>query len=212
MHLRSRRRDQDVEKYRPLTPHYILSVARGPDLAKVQSLIELCGLRVNVETYNTSKGPLQCKRCHRFGHTQHNYGYAPRGVTCGDAQPSEQYVTPKQQLNCCSCGGNHTANYRGCSKWNESKRPLQSEHKLSAAEGMVFPLVCTHRGRLHLCQLLNRRHLVLAGTTLSKGAVLSKLTLLPLEPPPHPIWTSGPSGRLSTLTASVSPLVLRRRW
>jgi hypothetical protein len=30
MQLRSRRRDQDIEKYRPLTRHFIVSVARGP--------------------------------------------------------------------------------------------------------------------------------------------------------------------------------------
>jgi hypothetical protein len=121
MQLRSRRRDQDIEKDRPLTPHFIVSVARGPDVAKVRSLTELCGLRVQVETYNAPKGPLQCKRCQRFGHTQRNCGYAPRCVACGDAHPSGKCVTPKQQLKCCSCGGNHTANYRGCSKWKEAK-------------------------------------------------------------------------------------------
>jgi hypothetical protein len=69
----------------------------------------------------------------------------------------------------------------------KQRRLLQIEHNLSAAEGMVFPLVCTHLSRLHLCQLLNRRHLVLAVTMLSKWVVLSKLRILPLQPPPHPI-------------------------
>jgi hypothetical protein len=36
--LRSKRRDQDPEKDRPLTPHFIVSVARGPDVAKVRPL------------------------------------------------------------------------------------------------------------------------------------------------------------------------------
>jgi hypothetical protein len=65
MQLRSRRRNQDIEKNRPLTPDFIVSVARGPDVAKVRSLTELCGLRIQVETYNAPKGPLQCKRCQR---------------------------------------------------------------------------------------------------------------------------------------------------
>jgi hypothetical protein len=43
MQLRSRRRDQDAEKYRALTPHFIVSVVRGPDVAKVRSLTKLCG-------------------------------------------------------------------------------------------------------------------------------------------------------------------------
>jgi hypothetical protein len=67
------------------------------------------------------KWPLQCKRCQRSGHTQRNCGYAPRCVACGDAHPSGTYATSKQQLKCCSCGGNRSANYRGCSKWKEAK-------------------------------------------------------------------------------------------
>jgi hypothetical protein len=41
MQLRSKRRDQDPEKDRPLTPHVIVSVARGPDVAEVRSLTDL---------------------------------------------------------------------------------------------------------------------------------------------------------------------------
>jgi hypothetical protein len=44
LQLRSNRREQDPEKNRPLTPHFIVSVARGPEVAKVRSLTELCGL------------------------------------------------------------------------------------------------------------------------------------------------------------------------
>jgi hypothetical protein len=39
-----------------------VSIARGPEVAKVRSLAELCGLRVSVEKYNAPKGPLQGKR------------------------------------------------------------------------------------------------------------------------------------------------------
>jgi hypothetical protein len=44
MQLRSKRLGQDPERDRPLTPHFIVSVARGPDVAKVQ-------------TYMAPKGP-----------------------------------------------------------------------------------------------------------------------------------------------------------
>jgi hypothetical protein len=121
MQLRSNRRDQDPEKNRPLTSHFIVLVARGPEVAKVRTLTELCDLRVQVETCTAPKGPLQCKRCQCFGHTQRNCGYAPRCVACGDAHPSGTCATSEQQLKCCSCGGNHIANYRGCSKWKEAR-------------------------------------------------------------------------------------------
>ena len=57
LQLRSGRRDQDPTKDRPLTPHFIVSVARGPEVSKVRSVIELCDLRVSVESYVAPKGP-----------------------------------------------------------------------------------------------------------------------------------------------------------
>ena len=91
--------------------------ARGPEVTKVRSVTELCGLRVTVETYNTLKSPLQCKRCQSFGYTQRHCGYATRNVACGEAHFSgECSISQQPQLICCSCGGNRTANYRGCVK------------------------------------------------------------------------------------------------
>jgi hypothetical protein len=51
-------------------------------VSKVRSLTELCSLRVS-ESYMAPKGPLQCKRCHRFGHTQRKCGYAPGASLVG---------------------------------------------------------------------------------------------------------------------------------
>jgi len=122
--LRSGRRDPDPAKDRPPTHHFIKSVARGSEVSKVRSLTELCGLRVSVESYLAPKDPLQCKRYHRFGHTQRNCGYAPRYVACGSSHLSGGCSTPREQTVCCGCGGNHTANYRGCVKWKEAKAAL----------------------------------------------------------------------------------------
>jgi hypothetical protein len=125
LQLRSGCRDQDHAIDRPLTLHFILSVARGPEVSKVRSITELCRLRVSVESYVAPKDPLQCKRCQRFGHTQRNCGYAPRWslvlapTTPVGAQP------PGEQPQCCGCGGNHTASYRGCVKWKEAKAAFE---------------------------------------------------------------------------------------
>jgi hypothetical protein len=127
MQLRSGRRDLDASKDRPLTAQFIVPVARGPGVQKVRSLSELCGLRVSVQTYVAPEGPLQCKRCQRFGHTQRNYCYAPRCIACGETHLSGECSTPKQQLKCCSCGGNPTTNYRGCSKWEGAKAALAKQ-------------------------------------------------------------------------------------
>jgi hypothetical protein len=94
--LRSGRRDQDPAKDGPPAPHFV-SVARGPEVSKVRALTELCGLRVSVEMHVAPKGPLQCKRCQRFRHTQRNCGYAPRCVACGGSHLSGGCSTPREQ-------------------------------------------------------------------------------------------------------------------
>jgi hypothetical protein len=139
MQLRSGRPSQDGTQDRPLTPHFIVSVPRGPEVTKLRSLTELCGLRISVETYASPKGPVQCKRCQRLGHTQRNCGYTPRCVACGEAHQSGGCSTPKEQLKCLGCGGNHTANYRGCAKWKEAnaalarQAPIKASHSGAAA-------------------------------------------------------------------------------
>ena len=89
-----------------------------------QSVLSHQALRVTVKTYVVPKGPLQCKRCQRFGHTQRNCGYAPRCVACGGSHLSGDCPAPRGQPRCCSCEGNQTANYRGCVKWKEAKAAL----------------------------------------------------------------------------------------
>jgi hypothetical protein len=42
---------------RLFTPHFILPVALGPDVAKMRCHCELCSLLVKVETFITAKGP-----------------------------------------------------------------------------------------------------------------------------------------------------------
>ena len=141
--LRSGRCDQDPAKDRPLIPHFIVSVAQGPEVSKVRSITELCGLRVSVETYVAPKGPMQCKRCQCFGHTQCNCRYAPQCVACGGSHLSSGCSTPQEQPQCCGCGGNHTANYRGCVKWKEAKAALAKQApervRKGAATGQSAP-------------------------------------------------------------------------
>jgi hypothetical protein len=212
MQLRSKWRDQDPQKDRPLTPHFVVSVAWGPDVAKVRSLTDLCGLRVKEETYKAPKRTLQCKRCQRFGHTQRNCGYAPSCVACGDAHPSGKCVTPKQQLKCCSCGGNHTADYRGCSSWKEAKASAakRAQGERDRKDGVSTSLPAPKSAPAK--PSTEQENLALAGTTLSEAAASSRLRLSPALPPLHPTQEDGPSGRLPQRAVNVSPLVLKCWW
>ena len=96
-------------------------------MPQVRSITELSGLRVSVETNVAPKGPMQCKRCQGFGHTQRNCGYAPRGFACWGFHLSGGCSNPREQPQCCDCGGNNTANKSGYVKWKEAKATLQSK-------------------------------------------------------------------------------------
>ena len=100
--LRSCLRDQDPAQDRPITSHFILSVAWGPEWSKVRSITELCGLRVSVETY-----VLQRAHCNATAASaaakQRNCGYAPRCVACGGSHLSDVCRTPREQPQCCGC-------------------------------------------------------------------------------------------------------------
>jgi hypothetical protein len=53
--LRSGRRKQDPAKDLPPTPHFIVSVARGSEVSRVQALTEPCGLRVLVVVHGPER-------------------------------------------------------------------------------------------------------------------------------------------------------------
>jgi hypothetical protein len=128
MLLRSKRRDRDSEMDRPVTPHFIVTVARSPEVTKICSIKQIYGLRVAVETYTAPKGPLQCKRCQRFGHTQRNCGYAACCVACGETHISCEYSTPKSSLNAASAGVTTPPNTGVARNGRRQKRLLQGRH------------------------------------------------------------------------------------
>jgi len=43
--------------------------------------------------------------------------------------------TPKQQVTCCSSGGNQTANYQGCVKWKDAKAALAKHVPVDHSKG-----------------------------------------------------------------------------
>jgi hypothetical protein len=62
-------------------------------------------------------------------------------------------VTSKQQLKCCSCGGNHTAIYRGCSKWKEARTAAakRAQGKRGQKDGVSSRLPAPKSAPASLC-------------------------------------------------------------
>jgi len=145
--MRSGRRDPDPANDRPPTPHFIVSVARGPEVSKVRSLTELCCLRFSMESYVVPKSPLQCKRCQRFSNTQRNCGHAPRCVACGGSHLTGGCSTPREQPECCGCGGNHKANYPDCGKWKEGKVALAKQEPKRSRKSVTTGQPAAHKSQ-----------------------------------------------------------------
>jgi len=76
MQLRSDLRDPDPAKDRLPTHTSFCQWRKGLRCQKCDRSPN-CAACESVESYVALKGPLQCKRCQRFGHTQRNCGYAP---------------------------------------------------------------------------------------------------------------------------------------
>jgi hypothetical protein len=138
MQVRSKRRDQDPEKDRPLTPPFIVSVARGPHLAKGRFLTDLCGLRVNLETYTAPKGRFNANAAGPLDTRSVTVALRP-GVWLAETR------TRRGPLSNAAAAGVTTlpavvVAVSGKSLW----RLLQNVRKGSTVKRMAFPRACQH--------------------------------------------------------------------
>lgn len=81
--------------------------------------------RVTVEEPHKRSGPVQCSNCQEYGHTKTYCKLPTVCVVCGDLHDTHKCDKPKDDSSvkkCSNCGGNHTANYRGCPVFGEVKR------------------------------------------------------------------------------------------
>ena len=138
-------------------------------MSKIQSITELCDLRMSSESYVAPKGPFQCKRCQRFGQTQRNCGYKSRCFRSGGSHFSGAYTTPFEQPQCCGCGRNTQRVTGTVSSRKKRRRPLEIElHRVSElAPTQATPLLLKPNRPV---PLPNRRIWARAGTTSSEGA------------------------------------------
>jgi len=107
-----------VKRFGPVNkpmPIYLVIIGSSLTSKHIYEITDLFYVKVSVETYRKS-GPSQCFACQRIGHGSSNCTYPLRCVKCsGEHKASQCPKTIDQDATCCNCGGNHTANYRGCS-------------------------------------------------------------------------------------------------
>ena len=98
----------------------------------IYSLRYLLNRRVTIEEPLKRKGPVQCGNCQEFGHTKNYCTLRTVCVACGDLHSSSQCDIVKKGLKrkCGNCGGDHSANYRGCPVYKELLKRLRENQKL----------------------------------------------------------------------------------
>jgi len=79
---------------------------------------------IAIQEPHKRNGPVQCANCREYGHSRSYCKLRPACVVCGELHDSAHCPASKDDCNsknCGNCGGNHTANYRGCPVYKEMK-------------------------------------------------------------------------------------------
>lgn len=83
---------------------------------EIFKLTSLLHTKITVEEPHKKREIIQCSNCQEYGHSKSYCAHPPRCVRCADFHPTQQCTKSKDTpATCALCGGDHTANYRGCS-------------------------------------------------------------------------------------------------
>lgn len=95
---------------------------------KIYDLQSFKGLKVKVEPFKGRKGPNQCYRCQRWGHSSKACNAVFRCVKClGTHEYKNCPVSDEVKAVCCNCQQQHPASYRGCVAAKDANRPRQGK-------------------------------------------------------------------------------------
>lgn len=116
--------------------------------------------RISVEEPHKRKGPVQCVNCQEYSHTKTYCTLRTVCVAWGELHSSVNCPSNKADpgmKKCSNCGGNHTANYRGCPVYKDLKNRLHQ--KVTMMRGQSTPSIIIpskHTPDVHLNSLTNR--------------------------------------------------------
>ena len=105
--------------------------------------------RIVVEEPHKRNGPVQCTNCQEYGHTKSYCTLHPVCVACGGLHHTTLCSIKNKKdatlRKCANCGGNHTANYRGCSVYKDLKARISHQRQTARnksrniSEQPIFP-------------------------------------------------------------------------
>lgn len=100
----------------------------------VFELTYLLHTKISVEAPRKKKEIPQCKKCQAFNHTQAYCSRHDKCVKCAGAHPTSTCTKKKTDpCKCANCHGEHTANWKGCPKYQEKVTAL-SKRKVTVTQ------------------------------------------------------------------------------
>lgn len=116
---------------------FFIDLEPEPNNKEIYNLQYLLNAKVVFEPPHKKREIVQCKRCQSYGHTKSYCGHPHRCVKCGKNHDSLTCTKTKEEPPVCAlCGGNHPANYKGCTVYADIKKktfpPLRQRPTVAA--------------------------------------------------------------------------------
>lgn len=110
------------------------------DIYQVKYLLHSC---VAFEPPKPKREIPQCMKCQRYGHTKAFCHHSPRCVKCAENHLTIHCIRKEKSddVKCVLCTGNHPANYKGCTVYQELQKksfpPLRNKKEVSLDETLT---------------------------------------------------------------------------
>lgn len=130
----------NIRHWRTKEPLPLFFIELEPDdkSKEIYQLHSLLHMQIKVEAPRPHKIITQCHRCQRFGHTKAYCTLPEVCVKCGENHAWDKCPKLREDKPRCGlCGGEHTANYKGCSEYKkvQAARSKQQPKERNAVRG-----------------------------------------------------------------------------
>lgn len=119
----------NIRHWRTKEPLPLFFVDLEPDekAREIYQLRSLLHMQIKVESPRPQKVITQCHRCQQYGHTKAYCALPEVCVKCSESHSWDKCTKLKEEKPRCGlCGGEHTANYKGCPVYKKLTAPKAS--------------------------------------------------------------------------------------
>lgn len=112
-----------ISRHKTALPMFFIDLENSSKTEEIYGLNRLLCSVIKIEEMRKNKKIVQCTRCQEYNHTKGYCHRLPRCVRCaGPHLTTECSQARDSPTTCVLCNGNHTANYRGCTVYQDLQR------------------------------------------------------------------------------------------